>query len=83
MGLLKKTIARKEREKKKSKQEWGERLARVDKAREDRQKKREENLAKRRNEKGGKGKKAVKTKKPVVKKKRPGFEGGRMKIGRK
>src|SRR2546423_919376 len=42
MGLLKKTIARKEREKKKSKQEWGERLARVDKAREDRQKKREE-----------------------------------------
>jgi hypothetical protein len=83
MGLLKKTIARKEREKKKSKKDWGERLARVDKAREDRQKKREENLAKRREEKGGKGKKVVKSKKPLVKKKRPGFEGGRMKIGRK
>jgi hypothetical protein len=83
MGLLKKTIARKEREKKKSRKEWGERLARVDKAREDRQKKREENLAKRRDEKGGKGKKVFKIKKPVIKKKRPGFEGGRMKIGRK
>ena len=81
--LLKKTIARKEREKKKSKREWDERIARVEKGKEDRQKKREENLAKRREEKGNKGKKVVKSKKPVVKKKRPGFEGGRVKIGRK
>lgn len=85
IGLLKKTIARKDQQKKKSTKAWGERLARVEKAKEDRQKKREDNLAKRREEKGKKGgKKAVKGgKKPVLKKKRPGFEGGRMKIGRK
>lgn len=88
MSLLKKTIARKEREKKKSKREWDERLARVEKSKEDRQRKREENIAKRKEEKGGKsksggGKKVVKSKKPFVKKKRPGFEGGRMKIRRK
>jgi hypothetical protein len=86
MSLLKKTIARREREKKKSKREWDERTAKVEKGKEDRQRKREENIAKRREEKGTKkgGKKvAVKTKKPLVKKKRPGFEGGRVKIGRK
>ena len=84
VGLLKKTIARKDREKKKSTKDWGERLARVEKSKDDRQRKREENLAKRRDEKGKKGKKAVKSgKKPVVKKKRPGFEGGRVKIGKK
>ena len=84
VGLLKKTIARKEREKKKSTKDWGERIWRVGKAKEDKQKKREDNLAKRREEKGKKGKKVVKgAKKPVIKKKRPGFEGGRMKIGRK
>jgi len=81
--LLKKTIARKEREKKKSKREWEDRLAKVEKSKEDRQRKREENLAKRREEKGKKGKKVVKSKKPLVKKKRPGFEGGRVKFGKK
>jgi len=81
-SLLRKTITRKEREKKKSKREWDERLAKVERDKEARQKKREENIAKRRDEKGKKGKK-VKGKKPVVKKKRPGFEGGRVKFGRK
>ena len=81
-ALLKKTISRREREKKKSKREWDERIAKVERDREDRQRKREENLAKRREEKGRKGRK-VKVKKPVVKKKRPGFEGGRVKFGRK
>ena len=88
ISLLKKTISRKEQEKKKSKREWDERLARVEKSKEDRQRKREENIAKRREEKGGgkkssQGKKIVKSKKAVVRKKRPGFEGGRVKIGRK
>jgi hypothetical protein len=82
-SLLRKTIARREREKSKSKREWDTRIANVEKAKEDRQRKREENLAKRREEKGKKGKKAVKTKKPLIKKKRPGFEGGRVKFGRK
>lgn len=86
VSLLKKTIARREREKKKSKREWDERIAKVEKSKEDRQKKREENIAKRRDEKDARktGKKvAVKSKKPLVKKKRPGFEGGRVKIGRR
>ena len=85
-SLLKKTISKKEREKKKSKREWDERIARVEKGKEDRQRKREENIAKRREEKGAKkggNKKVVKSKKPAMRKKRPGFEGGRMKIGRK
>jgi hypothetical protein len=81
-SLLKKTIARNEREKKKSKREWDERLAKIERDKEERQRKREENIAKRREEKGKKGKK-VKGKKPVVKKKRPGFEGGRVKFGRR
>jgi hypothetical protein len=89
IGLLKKTIARKEAGKRKSKKEWDARSAAVGKARSDKQRKREENLAKRRDEKGKKGKKE-KGKKPggggkgkVIKKKRPGFEGGRVKFGRK
>jgi len=84
-ALLKKSIARREREKKKSSREWEERLAKVEKGKEERQKKRDDNIAKRREEKGKKGKK-VKSKvgkKPVIKKKRPGFEGGRVKVGRK
>lgn len=81
-ALLKKTITRREREKKKSKREWDERLAKVERDKEERQRKRDENIAKRREDKGKKGKKS-KGKKPVVKKKRPGFEGGRVKFSRK
>jgi len=84
MSLLKKTISRREREKKKSKREWNDRTAKVEKGKEDRQRKREENIAKRREDKGKKGKKVVKPKKGfMAKKKRPGFEGGRIKVGRK
>ncbi|KAL8704069.1 MAG: hypothetical protein Q9201_002768 [Fulgogasparrea decipioides] len=71
-SLLKKTLKRKEKQKKKSEQEWGERLEGVKKAGEAKQRKREENLAKRREEKGAKGKKLKAEQK---KKKRPGFEG--------
>jgi hypothetical protein len=84
MSLLKKTISRREREKKKSKREWNDRTAKVEKGKEDRQRKREENIAKRREDKGRKGKKVVKPKKGfMAKKRRPGFEGGRIKVGRK
>ncbi|KAL8657563.1 MAG: hypothetical protein Q9226_001800 [Calogaya cf. arnoldii] len=70
-NLLKKTLKRKEKQKKKSEKEWGERLEGVKKAGEVKQRKREGNLAKRKEEKGKKGSKKVKT----GKKKRPGFEG--------
>ncbi|KAL8853986.1 MAG: hypothetical protein Q9221_001109 [Calogaya cf. arnoldii] len=70
-NLLKKTLKRKEKQKKKSEKEWGERLDEVKKAGEVKQRKREGNLAKRKEEKGKKGAKKVKT----GKKKRPGFEG--------
>jgi hypothetical protein len=84
VSLLKKTISRREREKKKSKREWDDRIAKVEKGKEDRQRKRDENIAKRREDKGRKGKKVVKPKKGFnAKKKRPGFEGGRIKVGRK
>ncbi|TAQ84721.1 hypothetical protein B7494_g6949 [Chlorociboria aeruginascens] len=76
-SLLKKTLKRKEKEKKKSEKEWGERKDGVAKGQAMRQKKREENLKKRRDEKGVKGKgkgKAPKSKKTKVKS-RPGFEG--------
>jgi Surfeit locus protein 6 len=76
-SLLKKTLKRKEKAKKKSEKEWTERKDGVAKSQAMRQKKREENLKKRRDEKGGKGKgkgKSVKSKKPKVKS-RPGFEG--------
>jgi hypothetical protein len=76
-SLLKKTLKRKEKAKKKSEKEWTERKDGVAKSQAMRQKKREENLQKRRDEKGGKGKgkgKSVKSKKPKVKG-RPGFEG--------
>ena len=56
-SLLKKALKRKEKAKGKSEREWQEREANVVKGREMRQKKREGNLAKRREEKkGGKGK---------------------------
>ncbi|KAL8784167.1 MAG: hypothetical protein Q9213_004142 [Squamulea squamosa] len=70
-NLLKKTLKRKEKQKKKSEKEWGDRIEGVRKAGEVKQRKREDNLAKRREEKGKKGSKKVKT----GKKKRPGFEG--------
>ncbi|KAL8674913.1 MAG: hypothetical protein Q9168_000717 [Polycauliona sp. 1 TL-2023] len=70
-SLLKRTLKRKEKQKKKSEKEWGERLEGVKKAGEVKQRKREDNLAKRKEEKGKKGSKKVKT----GKKKRPGFEG--------
>jgi hypothetical protein len=77
-SLLKKTLKRKEKAKKKSEKEWTERKEGVAKSQAMRQKKREENLKKRRDEKGVKGKAkgkpagGSKGKKP---KSRPGFEG--------
>ena len=71
-SLLKKTLKRKEKQKKKSEEKWDERLEGVRKGQEMRQKKRENNLAKRKEEKGKGGKKDGKGK---PKKARPGFEG--------
>jgi hypothetical protein len=68
-SLLKKALKRQEGVKKKSEKEWTDRIEGVQKGQEIRQKKREGNLQKRKDEKGGKGK--VKAKKV----KRPGFEG--------
>lgn len=79
-SLLKKALKRKEKAKKKSEKEWGERKEGIAKSQAMKQKKREENLKKRRDEKGSKGKGkgrsggASKGKKPKVKS-RPGFEG--------
>lgn len=65
-SLLKKALKRQQGQKKKSEKEWHDRLEGVQKAQESKQKKRNENLAKRKDEKkSGKGKKV----------KRPGFEG--------
>lgn len=77
--LLKKTLKRKEKAKKKSESEWTERIEGVAKRQALRQKKREENLKQRRESKavkgkGGAKKKSVKSKKVKVKS-RPGFEG--------
>ena len=79
-NLLKKTLKRTEKLKGKSEKEWGERIAGVKKGQEQRQRKREDNLKKRKDEKGVKGKAKGKGgaksggKKPSQKK-RPGFEG--------
>lgn len=73
VSLLKKTLKRKEKAKKKSEKEWGERVEGVRKGQEARQKKREGNLRRRREEKGGGGKKGKGGGKGG--KKRPGFEG--------
>ena len=80
-SLLKKTLKRKDKQKKKSEREWGERIAGVEKGKAARQQKRENNLMKRKEEKGskkgnsssggGKGSKGQK----VKRKARPGFEG--------
>ncbi|KAF2760002.1 SURF6-domain-containing protein [Pseudovirgaria hyperparasitica] len=72
-SLLKKTLKRQDKQKGKSEKEWTERIDGVQKGIEMRQKKREENLKKRRDGKGVKNKKIKKpSKKP---KSRPGFEG--------
>ncbi|OJD22010.1 hypothetical protein ACJ73_06651 [Blastomyces percursus] len=77
VSLLKKTLNRKTGMKKKSEKEWKERIEGVIKGKEMRQKKREDNLRKRRDEKGSKGrKKKGGGKKTTGAKKRPGFEGG-------
>ena len=68
-SLLKKTLKRKQKQKKKSEKEWGDRIEGVQKGQEMKQKKREANLKKRKEEKGGKGKQS---KKPKA---RAGFEG--------
>lgn len=68
-SLLKKTLQRQQKAKKKSESEWQERLTGVEKGKEMRQQKREENLRKRKEDKGQKGKKKGKVQK------RPGFEG--------
>jgi len=73
-SLLKKTLKRKEKQKKKSEKEWTERIEGVKKGQDFRQKKREANLQKRKDEKGGKGKKSKGPKKGKPKP-RPGFEG--------
>lgn len=85
-SLLKKTLKRKEKAKKKSEKEWNERIEGVQRGQAVRQKKREENLQKRRDEKGAKkgvkGKGAKKGKGIVKTKARPGFEGSfRAKVG--
>ncbi|KAL2015806.1 hypothetical protein VTK56DRAFT_4722 [Thermocarpiscus australiensis] len=75
-SLLKKALKRKEKAKKKSEREWKERARGVETAIKERQRKREENIRKRREEKlagkAGKKNKGVQTRK----KNRPGFEGG-------
>lgn len=75
-SLLKKALKRKEKAKGKSESEWTERKEAVVKGKELKQKKRETNLAKRREEKGSKGGKK-KGGKPGGGKKKPraGFEG--------
>lgn len=77
-SLLKKTLKRKEKMKKKSEGEWKERKDGVAKSQAMKQKTREANLKKRRDEKGSKGKgskgKKAGSGKPKVKS-RPGFEG--------
>lgn len=72
-SLLKKALKRKEKQKSKSEKEWNQRGEDVVKGREMKQKKRDANLAKRKEEKGSKGKKKSTPKGKKVR--RPGFEG--------
>ncbi|KAK4545045.1 hypothetical protein LTR36_003596 [Oleoguttula mirabilis] len=76
-SLLKKALKRKEKQKGKSGKEWQEREQAVVHGKEMKQKKRDTNLAKRKEEKGGgsKGKKKGGAPKGGKKKARPGFEG--------
>lgn len=73
-AVLKKSIKRKERGKKKSEKEWKDRKVAVEMGIKARQKKRTENLQKRRDEKKS-GKGGKKKGGPTKKKSRPGFEG--------
>lgn len=61
VSLLKKSLKRREKSKNKSEREWTERKEGVAKGQEIKQKKREHNIAKRKDEKGVKGKKKGKT----------------------
>jgi hypothetical protein len=75
-SLLKKALKRKDKAKKKSEREWNERTEGVKKSQDARQKKREENLRRRKEDKGSNAKKGLATKGSKGKvKKRPGFEG--------
>lgn len=75
-SLLKKALKRKEKTKAKSEKEWNERIEGVKRGKEVRQKKRDDNLAKRKDERGGKKAKAKSAGAAKGKKKgRPGFEG--------
>ena len=75
-SLLKKTLKRKEKQKKKSSKEWNERLDGIKKSQDMKQKKREANLQKRKEEKGKRsGSQGAKKGKGKTKAKRPGFEG--------
>ncbi|CAL5867351.1 uncharacterized protein PFLUO_LOCUS1567 [Penicillium psychrofluorescens] len=74
-SLLKKALKRKESAKKKSEREWRERIDTVARAKDHKQTKREDNLRKRREEKGNKGSKGKKAAGGGKKKARPGFEG--------
>ncbi|CAN9470581.1 unnamed protein product [Alternaria alternata] len=61
VNLLKKSLKRQQKQKDKSKQEWKERLTNVDQGKAARQKKREENLKKRKEDKGQKGKRRLRS----------------------
>ena len=76
-SLLKKALKRKENKKKKSEKEWNERIQSVAQGQAARQKKREDNIAKRKEVKGSKGKggKKASGSKKSKSKARPGFEG--------
>lgn len=82
-SLLKQTLKRKEKQKKKSEKEWNERIAGVAHGQASRQKKREDNLVKRKESRGAKGKGSKKAGGPKKgkSKARPGFEGS-FKAGR-
>ncbi len=71
-GLLKKAVKRKEKAKKKSEKEWGDRKSAVEKSVKEQQRKREDNLRKRRE---GKTTKKGKKGDAKSKKRRAGFEG--------
>ncbi|CAM1503775.1 Fc.00g013660.m01.CDS01 [Cosmosporella sp. VM-42] len=74
-NLLKKAVKRKEVQKRKSELAWKDRSEGVKMAQKQRQKKREDNLRQRREEKGKGGKKKKKGGAPKKKGGRPGFEG--------
>ncbi|KAI8853354.1 surfeit locus protein 6-domain-containing protein [Chytridium lagenaria] len=80
LKLLKKTVKRKDKQKAKASKDWSARTTSVAKAQADKQKKRNDNLKARVENKGSKGK--VSKSKPK-KASRPGFEGGSRKKAKK